>query len=114
MATFGTGLKDFFTAFGRTLKELADSRKAIVTGLASSMTLAVTAFPALSNYADAVTKVDVLLGILVIAFGVIDAVQASKSPVVVTGTSSTVTTSTVDSTTAPAPVGGSLGTPLGG
>lgn len=79
----GTELKAFFDALWSTAKELADSKKAILTALASILTLLVTAYPELAKYQDVVyTKVDVALGILVVLFGLIDAIKAAKTNVV--------------------------------
>ena len=63
-----------------TLRELADSKKAILTALIGISALLVTAYPALSQYKDVViTQVDVWLGVLVLLFGLIDGIKAAKT-----------------------------------
>jgi cytochrome c biogenesis factor len=62
-----------------TLKLLAGSRKAILTAIAAVLALAVTAMPELAQYQEVVyNRVDVLLGILVILIGLIDAIEANR------------------------------------
>ena len=71
--------KEFFDNVWATIKLLAESRKAILTAIAAILSLAVTAIPELQAYQDVVyNRVDVVLGILVILIGLIDAIEANK------------------------------------
>lgn len=82
MKRLGTELKEFAGNVWGVLKELAGSRRAVLAALGSALSLLVVAVPELAKYQDAVyTKVDVFLGLLVILFGLVDAIEARNAGV---------------------------------